>query len=196
MTEFQSTGKSAGAMPNRASLPPLFSRAIIWRIIWRIIGQGNDIARRRADIFGKAAGAVHAHAQRVAAQMAPARPAIAAMATGHVAFTRDTLADVIIGDGCAHIDHLAHEFMAYDHGHGHGFGRPFIPVPDMHIGAADRRFAPPDRHVSRPGLWRQNALHPQAFAGVGLDQRLHHIVHQITPNSRPTAAKALIASSS
>ena len=93
------------------------------------------------------------------------------------------LADAQPLDVAAQFDDLAGKFMARDQRHRHGLGRPVVPVPDMHIGAADaglvrcgsahrrgRSRAPGARSIHRPGSW------------LGLDQSLHVVLHSDHPD--------------
>jgi hypothetical protein len=58
---------------------------------------------RDGDIFAKRARPVDADAERIAAQMPPARAAIAAMAADDMPLTRNALAEFVFGDGHANI---------------------------------------------------------------------------------------------
>ena len=66
----------------------------------------------------------------------------------------------------ADLDDLADKFVADDHRHRNGLLRPLVPVPDVDVGAADRRLADPDQHVVGADLGSAPASssHPQAQA--------------------------------
>ena len=104
-------------------------------------GIGTTLCCGMATIFAEGAGPVDADAERVAAQMPPARPAIAAMAADDVAFARNTLADLVFGDRRAEIGDGADEFVAGHHRHRHRLLCPLVPVVDVDVGAADRGLA-------------------------------------------------------
>jgi hypothetical protein len=98
-----------------------------------------QVGHRHRDVIGKRAGAVHADALDVRAQMPPAGQAIAAAAADHVTFAAHQIARVKIADVGAHFHDLADEFVADRHGHGNGALRPFVPVVDVNVGAANAR---------------------------------------------------------
>ena len=116
-----------------------------------------------------------ADAERVAAEMPPARTAVAALAADDMALARDPLADMVFGDRRADLGDLADELMADDHRHRNGLLRPLVPVPDMHVGAADRGFLHPDQHVVRAGFRHRHMLHPEADFRFCFNERLHHV---------------------
>ena len=120
--------------------------------------------------YRKRTRAVHADALRMGAHVAAARHAVAAAAAHHVAFARDDLADLEVARIVAHVDDLADKFMADDHGHRNGLLRPFVPFPDMHVGAADGGAAHFDEDVVDAHFGLGAVLHPQAGFGLGLDQ--------------------------
>ncbi len=152
-------------------------------LVRNIIRDRHDIVFRNADELAEGAGTVDADAERVAAEMAPARPAVAALAADDMAFAGDPLADMILGDGRTDLGDLAAEFMTDDHRHRNGLLRPLVPVPDMHVGAADGRFLHADQNVVRPDFRHRYILHPETDFRLRLDQRLHHVRHEITlPN--------------
>ncbi|MCY1356045.1 hypothetical protein D9M69_424840 [compost metagenome] len=166
-------------------------------LVGHVVRDRHDVIFRQADELAEGTRAVDADAERVAAQMPAAGAAVAAFAADDMALARHPLADMVLGDGRADLGDLAHELMADDHRHRDGLLRPLVPVPDVHVGAADRRFLHLDQHVVRADLRHRHPLHPEAFFRLRFHQRLHHVRHQslpqITPSSRPTASKAAIA---
>ncbi len=146
-------------------------------LVRNVVGDRHDIVLRKGQIFAESAGPVDADAQRVAAQMPPARPAVAAMAADDVAFARDALADLVFRHRRAEIGHRSDEFMAGHHRHRNGLLRPLVPVVDMHVGAADRRLLDLDQHIVRADLRHRHLFHPDARFGLGLHQRPHHVRH-------------------
>jgi len=67
--------------------------------------------------------------------------------------------------------------MAHDKRGAHAAAGPFVPGIDMDIGAADSRFKDADEDLIAPGRWAFNRgeIHPRT--GVGLDERVHVLVH-------------------
>ena len=105
------------------------------------------IGHRHADILGKRAGAIHADADGVFAQMPPPGETVATPPADDVALRTDDFAAVEIAHIGADRHHLADEFMADDHRHRDGFLCPRIPVIDMQICAADPGFTDFDQHI-------------------------------------------------
>src|SRR5690554_363711 len=104
--------------------------------------------------------------------MPAARPAVAAVSTHDVPFARDALPYAVFGHGGADIGHFTHELMAGYERDGHGLLRPFVPIPDMHVRAANGGFLHLDEHVVGADLRQGYALHPEPFLGLRLHQRL------------------------
>jgi hypothetical protein len=146
--------------------------------IRHIVGDRHYIVLRDRKVFGECAGTIYADAQRVAAQMAPARSAVSAMAADDMSLARYALADFVFSDGCAEIRDGSDKFMAGDHGNRHGLLRPLVPIVDMNVGAADRVFFDLDQHVVRADLGKRHLLHPDAGFGFRFDECAHHVGHQ------------------
>src|SRR6185295_7989677 len=146
---------------------------------------------RHGDVLGEGAVPVHADAHRVAAEVALARPAVAAVAAGDVALGGDALALGEAGDRAAQPGHLAGELVAHGDGHRHRLLRPLVPAVDVDVRAADGRLADADQHVVGPHLRHRDLLHPQPRLRLLLHQRLHFT----TPSSRPTLTNASTARS-
>src|SRR5690606_35405433 len=115
----------------------------------------------------------------------------------NMAFAGHALSWPIFRHRRADLRHRTDEFVAGHHRHGHGLLRPFVPIVDMDVGAADGRLPDLDEHVVGADFGDWHTLHPDARFSPGLDERLHHVRHgpllQITPSSRPTSSKAAIA---
>ncbi len=73
----------------------------------------------------------------------------------------------------AHGDDLADIFMADMHAERHGLRRPFIPFPDMDVGAADRGLADADEDVVMPDLGLRHVGEREAGAGLFFDEGFH-----------------------
>ena len=160
-------------------------------VVGDLLGNPEDVHRRDRDEFGEAAGALHAQADRVAAQVALPGAAVAAMAAGDVPFGADPFTPGEAGHRASDGRDLAGELVADDHRHRDGFLRPRVPVEDVDVGAADRRLPDPDEQVVGPELGDGDFREPQTRLALRLDQRLHWI----TPSWRPTLPKAARARS-
>src|SRR5437588_6459589 len=82
--------------------------------------------------------------------------------------------------------------MADHHRHRNGPLGPFVPFPDVQIGAADAGLRNLDENIVGPDLRHRLVPHDETFRPLRFDQRLHD---QITPNSRPTSVNAATAAS-
>src|SRR5262249_59816711 len=96
-----------------------------------------DVGHRHGDVFGECAGALHADALRVLAQVAAAGQAVAAVAADDVPLGADDLAGVEVLDVGTDLDDAADELVADDQRHRDGALRPGVPLPDVQVGAAD-----------------------------------------------------------
>src|SRR5215471_8954142 len=123
-------------------------------------------------------GTIHADALCIRAKMTPSGQTIAAMSAGDVPFAHDEIA----AGKALHVitDRINHtsELMTDRHRYWNGFLRPLIPVVDVHIGTADRRFQHPDQHVIAASFWNRNVLQPETRLAFGLHDRLHHFLHE------------------
>ncbi len=128
--------------------------------------------------FSPCTGTIHADALCIRAKMTPPRQTIAAMSTRDVSLAHDEIAPRkalhVITDSINDTS----ELVTDGHRHWNGFLCPLIPVVDMHVGTADRRFQYPDQHVVAANLWNRNALQPQPRLALGLHNRLHHFLHE------------------
>src|SRR4029077_15322074 len=68
-------------------------------------------------------------------------------------------------------------FVTNYHRHGNRLLGPCIPVVNVHVGPADRRFTYANEHVVALDFWNGNALEPQTRLGSRLHHRLHHFLH-------------------
>jgi hypothetical protein len=159
-------------------------------------GDLEGVEGRDHQVLGKAAGAVDAHADGVAAQVAAPGAAVAAVAAGDVAFAGDTVTERKAAHFLADLDHFADIFVAHVHGHRNGLLRPLVPVPDVDVRATDGGLADADHHVvvadRRPG----HAGHRQARAAFQFGKCSHgssSSVQAIAPRVLPTLVKAATA---
>ena len=134
-----------------------------------------DVGHGQRDVFGERAGAVHADALRVRAQVAPAGQAVAAASADHVAFAADDIAGEKIGDVGADLDDLAHEFMADRQRDGDGLLRPIVPLVNVHVGAADARAMHADQDIVDADAGFPDFFQPEAGLALAFDQRFHWV---------------------
>jgi hypothetical protein len=97
------------------------------------------VRRRDDDVVGKGAVAVDADADGVDAQVAAAGPAVAAGAADQVPLPRHPVADGHVVDVGPHLDDLAEELVTERHGGAHRGRRPFVPLLEVQVGAAQAR---------------------------------------------------------
>src|SRR3546814_197215 len=95
----------------------------------------------------KRARPVNADARCIAAQVPTARPAIPAIAASDMPFARNAVANSEAADLLPYFHDFTHVLMPHMHGHRDRFGGPIVPVPDMHIGAANRGLADFDQDI-------------------------------------------------
>ncbi len=145
-----------------------------------IVGDGNDIGFRNADELAEGARPVDADAERIAAQMPPARHGSCGTCRRRYGLRRRHVRRrwyLVTAEPISAIS--PDEFVTDHHRHRNGLLRPLIPVPDMHVRAADRRFLHPDQHVVRADFRHRHVLHPEADFGLRLDQCFHHVGHDL-----------------
>src|SRR5260370_18952789 len=106
-----------------------------------------DVGHRHGDEVGESAGAIHADAHGVRAQVATAGQAVAAAPADHVSFATHDIAGMRIVDIRPDFDNLSHELITDRHGHRNGALRPVIPVVDVQIRAANAGAAHANHHV-------------------------------------------------
>ena len=138
-----------------------------------VVGQGHDVERGHPHEFGEGAGDVDADAARLGIEMiAPAarRPAPHA---DHVAFARHPLADLEPLDVGADGGDLARIFMPDRHRRRDRLPRPFVPVEDVDVGAADPGLVHFDQNIIRPDLGDRLIGEPQARLRLLLDEGAH-----------------------
>ena len=78
--------------------------------------------------------------------------------------------DVQAGDFHADLGDFADELMTHDHRHRDGGLRPFVPIVDMHVGAADGCLMDLNAHIVMAHGRLRHGLHPDAYFGFGFDQ--------------------------
>src|SRR4029453_9596673 len=107
------------------------------QIVGNIIRNLEGVKGRDHQILGEGTLAVDPDAYRVSTQVAPPGAKIAAEAAGDVSFAGDAVADLESANLLSHLDNPPDVFVADVHGHRNRLLCPFVPVPDVHVGAAD-----------------------------------------------------------
>ncbi len=140
-------------------------------------GKMNGVKGGKLQIFRKGAGNVHSHALGVGIEMEMTGPRHAAFHSGEMALARDPVSHLDSADVRADGFDDAAELVTHDHRHGNGFASPFVPVPNVDIGAADTGLHHLDQHVI--GAHHRNRLvaHLQTRRRFGL----HQCTHRQTP---------------
>ena len=122
-----------------------------------------DIGHRDREKLRERALTIDSYSLGVGAKMTPARETIAAMAADNVTFAGDEITWRKTFHARAHtLDH-ADKLMPHDHRHRDGLLRPCVPVINVDIGSADRRFPDPDEHVivaDLPGTGTSSSQRP------------------------------------
>ena len=121
------------------------------------------------------------------------RPRLTRASADQMPLAAAPLAKVQVGYGRAQLDNLTGKFVAGDHGNGYGARGPVIPVPNMHIRAANSGLVDADQDILGPNLGHGRGDLPKPVARVRFLQGFHLVCHWITPRARPTLAKAASA---
>ena len=133
-----------------------------------------DVGHRQRDVLGERAGAVHADALGVRAQVAPAGQAVAAAPADDVALAADDVARREVGDVRRRPRRSSPDELVADHQRDRDrLLGPGVPVVDVQVGAADPGPVDPDQHVVDPDLRLRDVLEPQAGLGVGFHECAH-----------------------
>src|SRR5690606_36361121 len=160
-----------------------------------LVGDRPQVGGRHHDVLGEGAVAVDADADGVRAQVLAAAAAVAAMAADDVAFGRDALADLVPGHARAELGDAADELVADDQAGPDRALAPLVPQIDVQVGAADGGLLDLDQDFVGPGHRHRYVLHPDALAGLALDQRFHHCGHpSFHRGGRPSIIRARLYS--
>ena len=129
------------------------------------VGNLERVERGHHQVFGERALAIDADADGVAAQMAAPGAAVAAEAAGDVAFARHAVAVASRGlpGPCRRSRRRTRDRRASAPGWSFA---PTRPVPDVHVGAADRRLADP----IITSLWPTSGFPPEPSSGPVADR--------------------------
>ena len=142
-------------------------------VVGNVVREFEGVEGGQHEVLGEGAGAVHADAQGVAAQVAAPGAAVAAVPARDVALAADAVPDLEAAHLAAECGDRAHVLVPDDHGHGDGVLRPGVPLVDVHVGAADAALADPDEQVVRAGRGDRRLGHPDALLGVLFAQGAH-----------------------
>ena len=127
--------------------------------------------------FRPRARTIHAYALRVRTKMTPPSEAIATMFTCDVPLAHDKIARCEPFHMVAHLMDNTDKFVANCHRHRNGFLRPCVPVVNVKISTADRRFQNPNEHVVPADFRNRNLIQPQPRLGPGLHDGMHRSLH-------------------
>jgi len=122
------------------------------------LGKAHHVYRRNDKVLGETAVAVHAHANSVYAKMPAPCHAVSADATDYVPLAGNDLAGLKAANPRAYLIDGAHVFMPDDKRRAKRPLAPGIPIVDVKVGAADRRFQHAYPYLARPG--GRNRLFP------------------------------------
>ncbi len=136
-------------------------------------GHPEEVARRQGEVLGEGAGAADADADGLLAQVPLPGPAAPAVPADDAPLAGDPLTDLVAGDRRTEGGDPPDVLVAHVHPQGDVLLRPVVPVPDVHVGAADRRLDDPDEHVVGSDPGNRDLLHPQPHLGPGLHERAH-----------------------
>ena len=133
------------------------------QVIRDIVGDFKGVKGRDHQILGKAARAVDAHADGVAAQVGTARAAVTAVAAGDMPFAGDAVANLKAAHFLTNPHHFADVFVTDHHRHRNGLLRPLIPVVDVHVGPANGGLADFNQQIVMADFRFRYVGHPDAF---------------------------------
>src|SRR5437762_7925125 len=128
---------------------------------------------RDGDEFSPRAGPIDSHPLGIWTEMTPAREAVAAVATGYMAFTHHELAFIESAHVRAHLRNLANELVPIHHRHLYCLSRPVVPIVNVNVSAADRSFLRADQHILGTNFWHRDFLQPQPGFRFGFDDGRH-----------------------
>ena len=146
-------------------------------VLRQALVDGNDVARRDADILRERTVAVDADADMVLAPLDIAGMAVAAVTAGDMALAGDALADREARDARAKLGDLADILMADDLWGLDVLLRPLVPFVDMDVGAADRGLVDLDENFSGARHRNRHLPQLQSGAGCGFYDGIHQLIH-------------------
>src|SRR5580698_7335300 len=102
--------------------------------------------------------------------MPASRQTIAAASAHHMPLAAHQIARAKIADVRSNLHDFADEFMPDRHRHRNGALRPFIPVVNVNVGAADSRAAYANQNIIDPDGWFGNIFEPQSGLTFAFDK--------------------------
>src|SRR5215831_14191099 len=101
--------------------------------------------------------------------------AVATASANHVSFTRDQLTRLEVVYIRSDFNDLADKFVANHHRDGNRLLRPFIPIEDVKVGAANSSSQDPNEDVVDADAGLGNISKPQTGFSSGFDQSFHFL---------------------
>ena len=132
-----------------------------------------DVRHRQRYVLGERAGPLYPEPDGVRTQVPAPCHAVPAATADDVPLAADEVADLEVAHVGADRGRLTDELVADNHRHGNRLLRPGIPAVDVQIGAADPGLPDPDQDVVHTDLRVGYVLEPEAFGGLGFNQRTH-----------------------
>src|SRR5437879_10914301 len=111
------------------------------------------------------AGTIDANALCIWAKMSASGQTISTVSTGDVSLAYHEITSSEAFNVIAHRIDNAHKFVTNYHRHGNRLLRPCVPVVNVHVGPADRRFTYADEHVVPENFWTGKVLEQQTRLG-------------------------------
>ncbi|MPM82110.1 hypothetical protein SDC9_129168 [bioreactor metagenome] len=146
-------------------------------LLIEIFTDRDAVGRGNAQVLGKSAVPVDAHALCVLAPLRVARAAVAAYTANDVALARYTLAHLQLLDGRAEFGDLADILVPDSHRSFNGLLRPFVPVINVEVRAAYRCLLYLYQNIVGPRLRNVDFAHPQADTRFFFDKSKHFSLH-------------------
>ena len=117
------------------------------QIRWQIDAGSEHVCGGNDDVLGEGTVAVDTHALRIRAKMQAPCQAVPAAPAHNMALTRDDVPYLQTRHVGTQLDDLTRIFMSRSHGCLNRFLSPIVPVINVYIGTADRRFMHFDQHI-------------------------------------------------
>src|SRR5262249_43461023 len=116
---------------------------------------------------------IHPDTVSVRTEVAATGETIAAASAYDVALTAHDIVREEVGHIGANLDDLANKLVADRHKHKDGLLRPFVPLVDVNVDAADAVFEDANEHVVDADLGLLDILEPESGFAVAFDQSFH-----------------------
>jgi hypothetical protein len=135
-----------------------------------------NVGHGQRNEFSKGSRSIHAHAQRMRAQVPPSRQAVPAAATDHMPLAAHDVAGIEVVDVRAHLDDLPDKFVPNGHRHRNRLLRPGVPLVDMNVCATDAGISNANQNVVDSDGRLSNLFQPEASFRTALYQGFHSIL--------------------